>query len=210
MNVMIKTTQKFNVIPKELLTACINDYYSRGSYQTDSMNKCSPGSSLEPLTKICQEALDMQLEFCSGNFYKHSVPYLPHTDYRVDQDNELNIVIPLEFKGTQPYLIVFDQIWNKDSVTWCMHNRLIHFEINTGVKGSPSEYSDVEGLTNLPIDDKLYAYLQHYPKHMLFGLTGTAFPFQLGSLIAFDNKQIHCTSLFTGEKLGISLRFKII
>lgn len=210
MNVMIKTTQKFNVIPKELLTACINDYYSRGSYQTDSMNKCSPGSSLEPLTKICQVSLDMQLEFCSGNFYKHSFPYLPHTDYRLDQRNELNIVIPLEFTGTQPYLVVFDQTWNNNSVTWCMHRELIHFEINTGIKGSPSEYNEVHNLTKSSIDDNLYSYLQHYPKQMLFGLTGNAFPFQVGSLIAFDNRQIHCTSTFTGEKLGISLRFKIL
>lgn len=208
---MIKNPiQTFNVINNKLLTKVIADYNSRPSYETLTMNKCSPGSFEELLTNICQEALDRKLKFCSGNFYKHTTPYLPHTDYRVDQDNELNIVIPLEFQGTTPYLIVFDQIWNKDSVTWCMHKNLIHFEINTGIKGCPADYPEVQGLTNLPVDDKLYGHLKHYPKSMLFGLSGNAFSFTPGSIIAFNNKQIHCTSTFIGEKLGISLRFKVL
>ena len=207
---MIGTVHKFNVIDKEILTQCINDYYSRKHYQTSSMNKCSPGSSEELLTEICQQSLGIKLKFCSGNFYKHSIPYLPHTDYRMNQDNDLNVVIPLEFKGTTPYLIVFDQTWNKDSVTWCMNKELIHFEINTGIEGRPADYPSVNGLTDLPIADKLYTYLKHYPKDMLFGLSGNAFSFTPGSIIAFYNKQIHCTSSFIGEKLGISLRFKIL
>jgi hypothetical protein len=174
------------------------------------MNKCSPGKSLDVLTTICQETLGLKLEFCSGNFYKHSVPYLPHTDFRVDQNNQLNVVIPLQFVGTTPHLVVFDQTWNKDSVTWCMHKDLIHFEINTGIKGCPAEYTEVQGLTGKDISNKLYAHLRHFPKDMLFGLSGNTFPFTPGSIIAFDNKQIHCTSLFAGQKLGISLRFKII
>lgn len=207
---MIDTVQKFNVIDQEILTQCITDYYSRNTYQTSSMNKCSPGSSEKILTDVCQRVLGKRLQFHSGNFYKHTTPYLPHTDYRIDQDNELNIVIPLEFKGTTPHLVVFDQIWNRDSVTWCMNKGLIHFEVNTGVKGRPADYSDVQGLTNLPVEDKLYEYLKHYPKDMLFGLSGDAFSFTPGSIIAFNNKQIHCTSSFIGEKLGISLRFKIL
>ena len=207
---MITSFQQFNVIDNAILTQCIDDYYSRGSYQTDSMSKCSPGSSLKPLTNICQEVLGMQIEFCSGNFYKHSTPYLPHTDYRINQANELNIVIPLEFTGTQPHLVVFDQKWNKDSVTWCMHKDLIHFEINTGIKGFPADYTDVQHLTDQPVSDELYDYLKHYSKNMLFGLSGEVFSFTPGSIIAFNNKQIHCTSTFSGSKLGISLRFKVL
>lgn len=203
-------TQLFDVVDSQTIENCIDDYYNRGSYQTESMNKCSPGSSLEPLANICQSALGIELKFCSGNFYKHSTPYLPHTDYRTGQDNELNIVIPLEFVGTLPHLIVFDQVWNKDSVTWCMHKDIIPFEINTGIRGSPIDYPEVQHITNLPIPDNLYLYLRQYPKDMLFGLSGTVFPFVPKSIIAFNNKQIHCTSIFSGEKLGISLRFKIL
>ena len=201
--------QYFNVVNSEIVDQCIKDYYSRGSYQTDTMNKCSPDSSQELLTSVCQEVLGVQLEYCSGNFYKHSIPYLLHTDYKVKQGTDLNIVIPLEFKGTQPHLVVFDQSWDNDSVTWCMHHDVIHFEVNTGVKGCPSDYSGVNGLTNLPISDTLYSYIDHYPKNLLFGLSGSAFSFTPGSIITFNNKQIHCTSRFIGEKLGISLRFKV-
>lgn len=207
---MIKTIQKFNVVSTAILKECIDNYYSRESYQTDSMNKCSPGSSEEILTTICQEVLGKKLKFCSGNFYKHSIPYLPHTDYRVDQDNELNVVIPLTYTGTLPYLVVLDQQWHKDSVTWCMHRDLINFEINTGIKGCPADYTDVQGLTGLPANAELVSYLKHYPKDMLFGLSGSAFSFAPGSIIAFDNRHIHATSTFNGEKLGISLRFKIL
>lgn len=207
---MIKTVQKFNVVSTAILKECINDYYGRESYQTDSMNKCSPGSSEEVLTEICQQVLGKSLKFCSGNFYKHSVPYLPHTDYRLDQDNELNVVIPLDYIGTLPYLVVLDQSWNKDSVTWCMHKDLIHFEVNTGIKGCPADYADVQGLTGSPVSNELFTYLKHYPKSMLFGLSGSAFPFTPGSIIAFNNQHIHATSTFVGEKLGISLRFKIL
>ena len=207
---MITPVQKFNVIDSETLSKCIHEYNSHNSYQTEWMKKCPPGSAVPLLTDICQDVLEIRLKFCSGNFYKHSLPYLPHTDYRLNQDNELNVVIPLEFQGILPYLMVFDQMWNKDSVTWCMHNQLLHFEVNTGVNGFPAEYSDVQGLTDRPINDDLYSYLTHLPKYMLFGISGNAFPFMPGSIIAFNNKQIHCTSTFTGSKLGISLRFKII
>jgi hypothetical protein len=202
--------QYTNVITQELINFAVNDYNSRQLYDTNTMNKASPGMSLELFTPIIEQVLGKKIVYRSGNFYKHSVPYLPHTDYRIDQDNELNIVIPLEFKGTIPYLIVFDQTWNKDSVTWCMGKNLIHFEINKGVKGCPADYPEVQGLTNLPVDDTLYRHLKHYPKSMLFGLSGDTFPFTPGSIIAFNNKQIHCTSTFVGEKLGISLRFKVI
>lgn len=202
--------QYFDTVSSEIVKECIDDYYHRGSYQTDTMNKCSPGKSQEILTAICEDALGKKLKFCSGNFYKHSIPYLPHTDFRVDQDNTINVVIPLEFKGTTPYLVVFDQLWNKDSVTWCMHKGLIQFEVNTGIQGCPSDYTEVQGLTGNPINDNLYHYLRHFPKDMLFGLSGEVFPFMPGSIIVFNNKQIHCTSMFVGEKLGISLRFKII
>ena len=202
--------QYFDVVSTEILKTCIDDYQSRESYQTSSMNKCSPGNSQDVLTAKCQEVLGLELEFCSGNFYKHSQPYLPHTDYRVDQNNTLNIVIPLEYTGLLPYLIVFDQRWSKDSVTWCMHKDLIYFEVNTGVKGCPSDYPEVQGLTNLPISNELKKHLTHYPTNMLHGLSGQSFSFTPNSIIMFDNQNIHCTSTFTGEKLGISLRFKIL
>lgn len=180
------------------------------SYDTTLMKKAPPDSSLTVLQPIIEEALDTKLLFCSGNFYKHSVPYLPHTDYKLYQDNHINVVIPLQFIGTSPSLVIFDQIWDLDSVTWCMHHTVQRFETNTGVKGCPYDYP-VRGLTKVPVDTKLYeTHLTHYPRDTLFGLSGCAYPFEVGSIIVFDNRRIHCTSNFVGEKLGISLRFKLL
>jgi hypothetical protein len=89
-----------------------------------------------------------------------------------------------------------------------MHHPVYYFESNIGVKGSPCEYP-VEHLTNSDIEESLYSpYLNHYPRETLKGLSGNAYPFEVGSVIIFDNRRIHCTSNFKGEKLGISLRFK--
>jgi hypothetical protein len=82
-----------------------------------------------------------------------------------------------------------------------------YFEFNTGVKGCPYEYP-VKNLTGKYISSELYKHIDHYSHESLFGLSGSAYAFTPGSLIAFDNQRIHCTSKFLGEKLGISLRFK--
>jgi hypothetical protein len=172
------------------------------------MNKTSPGNSLFIIQEILENTLGRKLEFVTGNFYKHTTPYLPHTDFKTYEGNYLNIVIPLLYSGDRASLVVFDQTWSQDSITWCMHHPVQHFTYNTGVKGCPYEYP-VNSLTGIEIDHIFYTqHLSHYPKQCLFGLSGTAYPFEPGSIIVFDNRHIHCTSKMNGEKLGISLRFK--
>ena len=201
-------TQYNNVVSPELINKSIDDYNSRNSYDTDTMNKTHPGSSLELFTPIIEQVLGRSLIYASGNFYKHSIPYLPHTDYKTYHDNTINVVIPLMYTGEQASLIVFDQEWQQDSVTWCMQYPVLHFTTNTGVKGYPHEYP-ITNKTGNEIDGTLYnQYLSHYPKTGLADLSGTAYPFEPGSMIIFNNKRLHCTSTMNGEKLGISLRFK--
>lgn len=205
---MINTIQKFNVLTDAVLNTLIDDYESRTSYDTDTMNKVNPGNSVSIVLELLETALERKLEFVTGNFYKHTIPYLPHTDFKSYEKNYLNIVIPLQYTGTQSSLVVFDQMWEQDSVTWCMHYAVQYFSYNTGVKGCPYEYP-VKGLTGVTVDNDLHKnHLSHYPKHCLFGLSGTAYKFEPGSIIAFDNRFIHCTSKMQGEKLGLSLRFK--
>lgn len=204
----IDIIQKFNVIDSEMISRLVNDYNSRKTYDTNTMNKAGPGDSLAAIQEALENTLDRKLEFVTGNFYKHTIPYLPHTDFKTYEQNYLNVVIPLSYSGDQASLVVFDQIWEQDSVTWCMHHPVQHFTYNTGVKGCPHEYP-VKGLTGIDIEDMLFKnYLSHYPKNCLFGLSGQAYPFEPGSVIVFDNRHIHCTSKMDGEKLGISLRFK--
>jgi hypothetical protein len=205
---MINTIQKFNVISDDILHQLINEYVSKESYDTTTMNKAKPGNAVSIILKLLETALEKKLEYVTGNFYKHTEPYLPHTDFKSFERNYLNVVIPLQYTGDQASLIVFDQMWKQDSVTWCMQHPVKYFSYNIGVKGCPYEYP-INGLTGQSIDTEFYkTYLSHYPEYCLFGLSGAAYRFEIGSIIAFDNRQIHCTSTMKGEKMGLSLRFK--
>jgi len=200
--------QKFNVIPKNVIHDLINYYNSVGSYSTTSMKKADPTEILPNITEILENVLGRKLIYSSGNFYKHSTPYFPHTDYKRYEDNKLNVVIPLMYSESEPSLIIFDQKWELDSVTWSLSGPVEYFLYNIGVKGSPWEYP-IKGKTNRDIDQDFYnKFLNHQPRSCFKDLSGQAFPFIPGSAIIFDNRHIHCTSTFTGEKLGLTLRFK--
>ena len=198
-----------NIVSPELINTAIEDYNSRNLYDTNTMNKTDPGSSLILFTPLIEQILNKKLVYRSGNFYKHSTPYLPHTDYKTYQNNTINVVIPLMYTGSQASLIIFDQEWKQDSVTWCMHHPVMYFSTNIGVQGYPHEYP-ITNKTGKSIDETLYNdYLSHYPNHGLSELSGTAYLFEPGSMIIFNNKKIHCTSKMSGEKLGISLRYSM-
>jgi hypothetical protein len=204
----MKPIQLFDVIDTDTINLCMKEYYKNTVFETDTMNKADPKDIVEFLKPIFEKTLGKQLEYTGGNYYKHTTPYLPHTDYKTYQNNTLNIVIPLSYTGSQPSLVIFDQRWEQDSVTWCMQYPVQYFDHNIGVNGCPADYP-VKGLTKTEIDNDLYnKYLTHYPKNLLRGLTGKSYPFEIGSIIVFDNRYIHCTSKLCGEKLGITLRFK--
>ena len=207
---MINSNQFYNVIDPAMIKLCIDNYYSNSTFETDTMNKADTKNVLGLLTPMIENMLGKKLMYTGGNYYRHNKPYLPHTDYKTYEDNTLNVVIPLSYTSSQPSLIIFDQKWELDSVTWCMHLPVQYFRYNIGVKGCPAEYPLI-GLTYKEIDNELYInYLNHFPKQLLRGLSGTVFPFEVGSILVFDNRYIHCTSKLDGEKLGISLRFKIL
>jgi hypothetical protein len=194
-------------VSAKLLSDLIEHYNGVGEYQTSSMNKTSP-VFIDRIQPFCEEALGRKLVFCSGNFYKHDKPYLPHTDYKPWEDNTINAVVPLWYEGDQASLVVFDQWWEQNPVTWCLDLPLIHFEVNTGVKGYPCHY-ELEELTGKECPSDLYkTYLSNHRDCCFFGLSGEAFAFEPGNIILFDNRKVHCTSRFIGKKLGISLRFR--
>lgn len=205
---MITTAQLFNVVSTSIQEELVSKYYMTPSYETVTMNKASSNEVEVLVTPIIQSLVDYQISYAGGNFYKHSIPYLPHTDYDPRDNNVLNVVVPLTYSATLPELIIFDQTWKQKSITWSMHRPVPTFSINIGVKGCPYEYPSVDNLTGKQIPDKLFRLLSQYPKQCLFGLSGESHPFQPGSIILFDNRKIHCTSMFTGVKLGLSLRYK--
>jgi len=206
---MINTIQPFEIVSQSVISTLINHYNAAESYETEIMNKL-PSTDIEHLaTPIISEILKTKIKYINGNFYKHSIPYLPHTDYHPRDNNTINVVIPLQYSNSLPSLVIFDQAWDQAPVTWCMQHRVQTYAVNIGVKGCPYEYPSVKNLTGKRIDDSLYQHLTHYPRNFLFGLSGTACPFKIGSIILFDNRKIHCTSTFTGTKLGLSLRYQV-
>lgn len=163
-------------------------------------------------TPIVERLLGRKVQYTNGNYYHHTDPYLPHTDWIDHADNTINVVIPLKFQNEQPHLVIFDQIWPANCVCWMMHIEPVIFlgQTYTGIKGWPSEYQ-IEGKTGKPIDDDFYEnYLKGYQKHMLKDLSGSAYPFSPGNMIIFDSRRIHATAITEIDKLGLTLRYKLI
>jgi hypothetical protein len=195
-----------DVVTSEHLHSLIEIYNNIGDYQTDTMKKASGTDAVLEILKNIPQIDVARIKTC--HFYKHKVPYFPHTDFRSDEVE--NMVIPLQVKGgDNPYLVVFDQYFEEPSITWTFRED-VHFEINTGVKGRPVDFSNVKKLTEETIDEDLYnKCLYHYPKKYWHGLTGKSYEFLPGSIIKFDSKKIHCTSAMEcSSKLGLTIRFK--
>lgn len=198
------------MIPLSLIEEAIEEYHSLVADNT-VMNISHPSHKIitKLLPYIKQAAGKDNIMHAGGNYYKHNFPYLPHTDYEGEKGNTINVVIPLwKDVEVEPFLVVFDQIYHGYfPVTWMMHHPVYTLSYHTALKGTPSEYN-LEGTTDEPIDNELYQHVTHFHKNHLHGLTGNAYAFEPGSCIVFDNRQVHCTSNFKGEKLGLSLRFK--
>lgn len=202
--------QFFDVLPKEIVDKCISYYDSIGSYRSETMQKASPGESLEWVMPFLKEHFPIG-KFLGGNYYKHSVAYLPHTDHQLEWGaSSVNIVLPLWYTGTPASLIVFDQWWDGNPVTWTMIHKprpgVISSSTNGQLQGLPGNY-DIHNKTGEEMEHHFWAQHLQYPKECYKELSGDAFPFTPGSAIMFDNTKIHCTSKFIGTKLGLSLRF---
>jgi hypothetical protein len=193
----------YDVLTDDEINSLLNEYNNTDDYISTTMNKASPGSAAFIIDKLM-----FGYKRVGGNYYKHNKPYLPHTDHREDWGDSINVVVPLHTEDPDAALVVFDQKYHKNSVTWCLNFDLIHFDVNTGIKGRPFDYKDVEGLTNEAIDDKIYEKLSWAPKDQWYGLTGQIMPFIPGNLMIFNNKYIHSTGVLNGTKTGLSLRYQ--
>jgi hypothetical protein len=207
---MVLSEQRFNVVDIEPL---VEYYDSIGVYRSETMKKADPGKALLWIEPSLRKCFPFVKQFVGGNFYKHKSPYLPHTDHQQRWGlTSVNIVIPLSFNGTQPFLVVFDQKWKNDPKTWTMvyekDEGKISSSTNTQLKGLPCQY-EIEGKTGEDINETFCEQYLPLPNKCYYDLSGEAFPFTPGSAIIFDNSKIHCTSKFIGEKLGLSLRYTV-
>ena len=174
-----------------------------------------PGIYMNAYDDIVSKALNKKVKAVSGNYYNHSLPYYPHTDYNSKFNNVVNAVIPLTLPVTDVGLVIFDQRWEGDSALWTMSysketvSKFVGNTVNLK-EGRPYDFN-ITNKTNKDIDNDFYQkYLKHFKKEDLFGLSGTYEKYDIGDIIIFDNKKIHCTSYYEGEKLGLSLRYEIV
>lgn len=206
---MVLNQQLFNVVDVEPF---INYYDSIGVYRTETMNKADPGKAQRWIDPVLRKHFPFLGDFVGGNFYKHKQPYHPHTDHQKQWgETSVNVVVPLWFAGTQPYLVVFNQRWETTS-TWTMTLGVRQGEISSSTNkqlvGVPSDYPILNN-TGVDIDEEFHSKYLSFPRECYHGLSGEAFYFTPRSVILFDNSKIHCTSKFVGEKLGLSLRYKL-
>lgn len=201
-----------NAVPDSLIKKAIRDF--------DSQNKVSePGdfartdqiNVTDEVTDLIRKIMNREAEWRSGNYYEHEKPYLPHTDWNFQVDNNINVVIPLRYSGELPYFIIFDQIWPNNSCSWMM-DQIPPRQLGTthlGVKGWPGEYP-ILFKTGKDINEELYSkHLTRFKKYTLENLSGKAYPFKPGNIMIFDNRRVHATGDAGWKKLGLSLRFKV-
>lgn len=199
-----------DIVTADVINTAITQYRQVKTYETYSMNKANADDIELLLRGLISNVLKKDIRYIGGNFYSHNLPYYPHTDFKIKDANEYNVVVPLHYTDTIPNLIIFDQTYNLDSVTWCLKDPVQYFAVNTGVKGKPADYK-ISNKTESDIDLEFYnTFLSHHDRSCFYGLSGTAYKFKPGSIIAFDSRHIHCTSTFKGTKLGITLKYKII
>lgn len=193
--------------------------FSESVQQTDARGnkKISNPWEIEEVSSLLREPLqrlDLDLNKCFGdNFYLHTYEYLIHTDFRVQEGETQNVIIPIwQKKAGVQHIVLFDQRWEGDGKTWAWNSKKV-YEPNTGLPGRPFDYPDVTGLKDSPIDENLYSYLKgipHMPKEYFYGLSGRALRWKPGKILRFDSKQLHCTGTFqVQEKLGLLLRFPL-
>lgn len=194
-------------IEQNIIEDCIKDYYSNTEFRTASMQKADPNVHIDYFTSLVSKVTNSDVSFCSGNYYKHTLPYMPHTDYKEHLNNSINFVIPLSIKGDAS-LIIFDQLWSENSVTWDMNLPIPENKTNKNTKGSPIDY-DIKYTTGKPFQEDIHQkYLSFFKLEDLKGLSANIFNFVPSKGVIFDNRKIHCTSHERWEKLGLSLRFK--
>lgn len=166
------------------------------------------------ITKILQKIKDIigPYEITAGFFFSTNYPHIIHNDdlFHLPDNMYKAIAIPLSFNTAVPLteyprLCFFNQFY--------FHGPAKFFN---GSENKPTyynkqiyEYSDVDGLTDVPISDEAYQELfTHLEPKWLEGLSvHSTLPCKPGSAMIFDSVRLHSSSDF--RKLGIESKLAI-
>ena len=206
----MRTVQLRDIFSDDTRNNLLDIYHNFDEYDTVEMNKAPvTPETLELVEETIRQCLGTDYVYVSGNYYHHTQPFYPHTDFKKEWKDSVNIVIPLEdhTNGTGR-LVIFDQKWEEDSKTWMMIHPVKHYDVNTALPGCPFDYP-LTNKTDDKIDEFFYkAHLTQFPVWCWQNLSGKTYRFEENSIIIFDNKRLHCTNNFKGSKTGLTLRYK--
>jgi len=206
----MRTAQLSEIFSDDTRNKLLDIYHSFDEYDTLEMAKAPvTPETLDLVQETIRQCLGTDFIYVSGNYYSHTKPFYPHTDFQKEWKDSVNIVIPLqdETNGTGR-LVIFDQKWEEDSKTWMMIHPVTRFSVNTALSGCPFDYN-ITDKTGRKIDEFFYKeHLTQFPTWCWQHLSGKTYRFEENSIIIFDNKKIHCTNNFTGKKTGLTLRYK--
>jgi len=155
-------------------------------------------------------------EITAAFFFKTNYPHIIHNDdtFELPQHVYKGITLPLKAYGNfteYPKLCFFDQFYfhgpakffNRDSEIPTFYNKQIY------------DYHQVDGVSSIPFDLKLYKkYFTHLKIEWLEGLSlCSMLDWIPGNALIFDSTRLHCASDFRKlnitEKLGISIFTKL-
>ena len=207
----MQTTQLSDIFSDEERNALLDIYRSHESYDTEEMKKAPVcDKTMNIVEERIRQLIGTDYVYVSGNYYSHEKPFYPHTDFQKEWKESINMVIPLEnnTEGKNGKLVIFDQLWEDDSKTWMMIHPVKEYAVNKALPGCPFDYS-ITNHTNEKMSLLFWeTHLKHFPSWCWQGLSGSTYNYEENSIIIFDNKRIHCTNNFKGNKTGLTLRYK--
>ena len=207
----MQTTQLSDIFSDEERNALLDIYRSHESYDTEEMKKAPVcDKTMNIVEERIRQLIGTDYVYVSGNYYSHQKPFYPHTDFQKEWKESINMVIPLEnnTEDKNGKLVIFDQLWEDDSKTWMMIHPVKEYAVNKALPGCPFDYS-ITNHTNEKMSLLFWeTLLKHFPSWCWQGLSGSTYNYEENSIIIFDNRRIHCTNNFKGNKTGLTLRYK--
>ncbi|HMN69825.1 MAG TPA: hypothetical protein PKC28_14875 [Bdellovibrionales bacterium] len=186
-------------------------------YPIENMSYTNGPWSEDPRALFLKERLHAFLgpfEVWGGNYFDISHPYLPHVDNgeKLGFANFKNLVFPLRTDpaGGRTHLVLFRQRYFGDNTGFFASGDIVGREVTA--TGTLCEYSRVLHIENDSTLDELTlsTTLAHLNPRNLVGFSiERIIPWTIGSCIAFDSSQIHCSADFRRQgitrKFGLSL-----
>lgn len=149
--------------------------------------------------------------FFASTLFNHTEPFTIHSD--INDKKKSILLIPIDAHKEQKF-VVFDQTINQDNpISWIYNifddktdQELEEMYYHHSLKCRPCDTLNVQGCTDLPVSEDLYAHLP-YSKDFYYGLTGHVWNYTPGKALLFDANKLHATGRMYSPKIGCTVQF---